>query len=170
MLDTIQQRPHHLILEKFQNGFVTLQHWVDWQTANAVACHNQERTLCILCASNTFPPNITIAGWCCWKIVEGKMQNYHQISAESCFCCCCCFLQLLLFMGPKIFMCIVAIALIHTCTQIKIFSFIFCTSCPLLLKLRWNHPPVWLLHTGVSERETCICTRFGVKAFEISVS
>lgn len=52
---------------------------------------------------------------------------------------------------------------LHTNREEK-FSFISCTNCPLLL----NFDGI-LLPLGSLEK-TCICARFGVKAFLISVS
>lgn len=46
--------------------------------------------------------------------------------------------QFLSLTDPKMFMWIVAIALIHTCQQIKRFSLLFCTNCRLLSKVRRN--------------------------------
>lgn len=141
------------------------------QTANSKCCclsQSREHSLYFAgCSSNTFSPNTTITGWCYWKIVEGKIQNTTKpLQSPALFLSLSFrfFVQLLLFMDPKIFMCIVAIALIHTCTQIKKRSFLSSFA------LRRNPPSGWLLHTVVSERETCICTRFSVKDFLIIVS
>lgn len=76
---------HHLILKCFSSK------WFCYSLvlANSKCCclsQSGEHSLYFAwCSSNTLSPNIAITGWCYWKIVEGKAQNYHQTSAESCF-------------------------------------------------------------------------------------